>query len=145
MNITVTLKLLTIVYVQITIVEIVECKLTSEWCTRLEECVQSLPHLNTLNITKPTTVERFPHTTTIQRLTLKSIPPGSYDWKWLRTLHNLVDIDVSVRGSTRDIGRLHVHGDKAEWIGIIEDEAVRSLMGVQDNLPQYIRDKVQSS
>ena len=130
---------------QITSVEILECKVTSEWCTHLEKGFQSSPRLDKLNITKPTAVERFPHTTTIQRLTLKCIPPKSYEWKWLRTLHILVDIDVSVRGTTRDIGRLHVHGDKAEWIGIIEDEAVITLMGVQDNLPQYIRDKVQSS
>ena len=52
---------------------------------------------------------------------------------------------MSVRGSTADIGRLHVHCDKAEWIEIIEDDAVTTIMGVFDNLPQYIRDKVHTS
>ena len=132
----------TFVY-QITSVEILECKVTSEWCTHLEKGFQSSPRLDKLSITKPTAVERFPHTTTIQRLTLKSIPPGSYDWQWLRTLHNLVDVDVSIRGSTRDIGRLHVHGGKAEWIGINEDEAVTILTRVHANLTEIIQTKVQ--
>ena len=119
-----------------------DCKLNSDWCTRLEEGFRSLPYLGKLNITNPTAVERFPHTITTQHLTLKSIPPGSYDWKWLRTLHDLVDIDVSVIGSTTNTGRLHVHGDKAEWIEIITHDAVTTLTRVHDNLAEIIQTKV---
>ena len=118
------------------------CKLSHVLADKLETCFQTFPHLEHLNIDKPTAVEQFPHCTTIKQIKLRSIPPNCRDWEWLTTLQSLEDIYVSVKGSTRDSGRLHVHDENAEWIDVIEDEALTNLMKIFYNLPQNLKIQV---
>ena len=49
---------------------------------------------------------------------------------------------MSVKGSTGDSGRLHVHDKKAELIEVIQSEAAITLLRVFDNLPQHVKTEV---
>ena len=73
---------------------------------------------------------------------LKSVPPDCDDWLWLRSVESLTDIDVSIAGEKGDAGRLHIDEDRAEWIGLSDDNALAGLVKVIDNLPIQLRKKV---
>ena len=78
----------------------------------------------------------------IKRLTVKNIPQDYTDWKWVDTLQDLEDLDVSLGGIGEETRRLHVHDGKAEWINITDDNAVPILVNVLSNLPTNFKEKV---
>ena len=117
--------------------------LSSNLALKLETRFHSFPSIERLNIAEPGTVERFPHFPTLKGLTLTNLPPTCDDWTWMKTLESLQDFDVSVKGRTGGTARLHVHGKKAEWIAITDEEALPTLMNGFEHLPQNIKTKVQ--
>ena len=130
------------VLLQITHVALTSCDLTSDWSLKVEDIVQSLPRLNGIVISEPTQVERFPHLTTVRRLTLENIPTDCGDWDWLKDLNNLETVDVSVKRTSTDAGRFHAENTKAKLTEIRGDDAVSLLVHVVDNLPKHLQTKV---
>ena len=130
------------VLLQITHVSLTSCDLTSDWSLQVEDLVQSLPRLNDIVISEPTQVERFPHLTTVRRLTLESIPRDCGDWDWLKDLKNLQTVDVSVKGTSTDAGCFHADNAEAKLTEIRGDDAVSLLVQVVDNLPKHLQTKV---
>ena len=123
-------------------VQMMKCRLTSSVSKRIQDSFESLTNVEIMEITAPTTVDQFPHLTTVRRLKFMGVPSDSNDWQWIGNLQELSDIEVKVRGTAHDIGCLHVYGDKAEYLDISEDEAVQTLVDVSDNLPSNMRNKV---
>ena len=118
------------------------CDLTSDSSLRIEELCQLLLKIDHMTISKPSKVERFPHLTTVRRLTLESIPRDCSDWEWLKDLEYLQTVDVSVRGDSTDAGRFHAENAEAKLTQIREDDAVFPLVQVVDNLPKPFQTKV---
>ena len=115
------------------------CKLSGE---QLETVFKSLQHLDNTEVTEPQTGTKIPTPARIKRLTVNNIPQDYNDWKWLNTLQDFEDIDVSVGGIGEETGRLHVHDVQAEWINITDDNAVPILVNVLINLPTNFKEKV---
>ena len=95
-----------------------------------------------MEVTEPQTGFEIPTPARIKILSVKNIPQDYNDWKWLNTLQDLEDLDVSVGGIGEETGRLHVHDGKAEWINITDDNAVPILVNVLSNLPTNYQPKV---
>ena len=123
-------------------VEIMKCRLTSSVSKRIQDSFESLPNVEIMEITAPTTVDQFPHLTTVRRLKCMGVPSDSNDWQWISKLHELSDIEVTVKGTAHYIGCLRVYDDKAEYMDISDDDAVQTLVDVSDNLPSNMRNKV---
>ena len=123
-------------------VEIMKCHLTSSVSKRIQDSFETLPDVEIMEITAPTTVDQFPHLTTVRRLKFMGVPSDSNDWQWIGNLQELSDIKVIVKGKAQDIGCLHVYDDKAEYMDISDDEVVQTLVDVSDNLPSNMRNKV---
>ena len=123
-------------------VEMTKCHLTSSVSKRIQYSFESLPNVEIMEITAPTTVDQFPHLTTVRRLKFMGIPSDSNDWQWISKLQELSDIKVTVKGKAQDIGCLRVYDDKAEYMDISDDDAVQTLVDVSDNLPSNMRNKV---
>ena len=95
-----------------------------------------------MEVTEPQTGPKIPTPARIKRLAVNNIPQDYDDWKWLDTLQDLEDIDVSVGGIGEETGRLHVHDVQAEWINITDGNAVPILVNVLSNLPNNFKEKV---
>ena len=127
---------------KLTTIKMSACKFSSESCAQLQTGFKSLKHLDNMEVTEPQTGFKIPTPAGIKRLAVNNIPQDYNDWKWLDTLQDLEDIDVSVGDIGKETGRLYVHDCKAEWIKITDDNAVPILVNVLSNLPTNFQLKV---
>ena len=118
------------------------CELMTYWCEKLDEIFKSCPKIAHMVITEPTAVQRFPHPTTIRKLTLESIPPHRDDWDWLKTLTDLTEVDVSVREGKDGTAHLSIHEAKANLIKVTKKEAAETLILVLNSLNGTLLTKV---
>ena len=118
------------------------CKLGPGSCAQLGKGFESLQQMVNMEVTEPQTGFKIPTPAGIKRLTVNNIPQDYNDWKWLDTLKDFEDINVSVGGSGEETERCHVHDNKAEWIGVIDSDAAATLIHVFDNLAVERKKKV---
>ena len=116
--------------------------MTCQWNTNFEKGLTALSNIVQMIVTEPTRIERFPHPTAVRRLKFNNIPNSCDDWEWFDALQTLEDVDVSVKGSQGDAGRLYVKGNTAKWTNINGDDVVPTLVRAFENLPRNIRKRV---
>ena len=102
--------------------------------SNIESAVHAFSHLQTLIISQPTSVEQFPHLSSIPCLSLIDIPFDCTDWKCLSNMKNLSEFKVSFRGTEAQLGSLHVLNNKAVLNSIADTNTVSTLMNVMSHL-----------
>ena len=136
---------------QINCVEIEAAQLTSSLATRLAAGLEALPHLEQVAIVEPTLVESLPHITSVRRLHLRNIPRDCEDWEWMKSVNDLVELEISIRTEHSDVTpegpdsvlsnddpeSLHVLGNRVSLVNTSDQTACAF-----ENLPLSMRAEV---
>ena len=112
--------------------------ITANLSSNIESAVHAFSHLQTLVISQPTSIEQFPHLTSIPCLNLLDIPFDCGDWKWLSNIKDLSDFRVSFRGIKAQLGSIHVLNNKAVLNSDDDTNTVSTLMKVMHHIPMKL-------
>ena len=115
--------------------EITNSVITSKLTSKIDSVVHAFSHLQTLIISQPTSIEQFPHLTSIPCLNLIDIPFDCADWKWLSSIRNLNEFKVSFRGTKAQLGSLHVLKNRATLNSIADTNTISTFLRVMSHLP----------
>ena len=118
--------------------EIRTSMLTSQISSKLEGVVDGFSNLKKAVISHPTSVQQFPHLSSIQCLNLVDIPIDCDDWQWLAKVKTLKEFEVSVKGADGNSGTLQVHNSKAIIKSSADTSTISTLATVMSHLPMTL-------
>ena len=102
---------------------------------KIASAVAGFSHLKQVIVSYPTTVQRFPHLSSIHCLQLLSIPPDCDDWQWLQDVKSLTELHVIVRGTKGDSGSILIRTNIAEVKSPADTKTVSMLGNILSHLP----------
>ena len=112
--------------------------LTSQISPNLLVVVSVFPSLRKVVISQPTSVQQFPHLSSIYCLNLIDIPMDCNDWQWLAEVENLREFELSLIGADDMFGSLQVHENKAVFKSKTDIQIVSTLAKITSHLPMKL-------
>ena len=112
--------------------------LTSQIASNLLDVASVFSSLRKVVISQPTSVQQFPHLSSIHCLNLVDIPIDCEDWQWLAKVENLSEFELSVTGADDMSGSLQVRDNKAILKSKADIKTVSTLTDVMSHLPMTL-------
>ena len=112
--------------------------LTSQISSHLLVVVSVFPSLRKVVISQPTSVQQFPHLSSIHCLNLLDITIDCNDWQWLAEVENLSEFELSLLGADDMPGSLQVQDNKAVFKSIADIQIVSTLTKITSHLPMKL-------
>ena len=112
--------------------------LTSQIASNLSVVASVFSSLRKVVISQPTSVQQFPHLSSIHCLNLVDIPTDCEDWQWLTKVENLSEFELSVKGADDISGSLQVRDNKAILKSKADIKIVSTLTDATSHLPMTL-------
>ena len=112
--------------------------LTSQISPNISDVASVFSSLRKVVISQPTSVQQFPHLSSIHCLNLVDIPIDCEDWQWLAEVENLSEFELSVKGADDMSGSLEVRDNKAILKSKADIKIVSTVTEIMSHLPMTL-------